>query len=133
MTAGAIDTLVHMVGPQMLQIALASGITTVTGGGTGPTEGSKATLATPGAWWLQRMFESFEPWPVNVLFMGKGNTVSREALWEQLRAGAGGFKVHEDWGATPTVIDAALGADADSGVQGATHSDTLKQGGLVGT
>ncbi len=131
MTAGAIDTHVHFVGPQMLQIALASGTTTVVGGGSGPTEGSKATLATPGAWWMERMLEGFEPWPVNVLFLGRGNTVSHEALWEQLRAGVGGFKVHEDWGATPAVIDAALQVADASGVQVAIHSDTLNEAGFV--
>ncbi|HLU02699.1 MAG TPA: urease subunit alpha, partial [Advenella sp.] len=131
MTAGAVDTHVHFVGPQMLQIALASGTTTVTGGGSGPTEGSKATLATPGAWWMQRMLEGFEPWPVNVLFLGRGNTVSHESLWEQLRAGVGGFKVHEDWGATPAVIDAALQVADASGVQVAIHSDTLNEAGFV--
>ncbi|AHG64773.1 urease subunit alpha [Advenella mimigardefordensis] len=131
MTAGAVDTHVHFVGPQMLQIALASGTTTVTGGGSGPTEGSKATLATPGAWWMQRMLEGFEPWPVNVLFLGRGNTVSHDSLWEQLRGGVGGFKVHEDWGATPAVIDAALQVADASGVQVAIHSDTLNEAGFV--
>ena len=131
MTAGAVDTHVHYVGPQMLQVALASGTTTVTGGGSGPTEGSKATLATPGAWWMERMLEGFEPWPVNVLFLGRGNTVSHEALWEQLRAGVGGFKVHEDWGATPAVIDASLQVAEESGVQVAIHSDTLNEAGFV--
>ncbi|MGX9935025.1 urease subunit alpha [Advenella kashmirensis] len=131
MTAGAVDTHVHFVGPQMLQIALASGTTTVTGGGSGPTEGSKATLATPGAWWMERMLEGFEPWPLNVLFLGRGNTVSHESLWEQLRAGVGGFKVHEDWGATPAVIDAALQVADASGVQVAIHSDTLNEAGFV--
>ncbi|WP_111720067.1 urease subunit alpha [Homoserinimonas sp. OAct 916] len=131
LTAGAVDTHVHFVGPQMLQLALASGTTTVVGGGTGPTEGSKATLTTPGSWWMARMLEGFEPWPVNVLFLGRGNTVSHEALWEQLRGGVGGFKVHEDWGATPAVIDAALQVADDSGVQVAIHSDTLNEAGFV--
>jgi urease subunit alpha len=131
LTAGAIDTHVHMVGPQMLQIALATGITTVSGGGTGPTEGSKATLATPGAWWMQRMFEGLDPWPLNVMLLGRGNTMSEEALWEQLRGGAGGFKVHEDWGATPAVIDNALRVADKSGVQVAIHSDTLNEAGFV--
>ncbi|HET7268474.1 MAG TPA: urease subunit alpha [Oleiagrimonas sp.] len=131
MTAGAIDTHVHFVGPQMLEIALASGTTTVTGGGTGPTEGSKATLATPGSWWMQRMLEGFDPWPVNVLFLGRGNTVSHEALREQLRGGVGGFKVHEDWGATPAAIDAALSVADETGVQVAIHSDTLNEAGFV--
>jgi urease subunit alpha len=131
LTAGTIDTHVHYVGPDMLEEALAAGTTTVVGGGTGPTEGSKATLATPGAWWTQRMLEAFEPWPVNVLFLARGNTVSHEALWEQLRGGAGGFKVHEDWGATPAAINAALTVADESGVQVAIHSDTLNEAGFV--
>ncbi|WP_417605867.1 urease subunit alpha [Primorskyibacter flagellatus] len=130
-TAGAVDTHVHFVGPQMLQVALAAGVTTVTGGGTGPTEGSKATLATPGSWWMERMLEGFDPWPVNVLFLGRGNTMSKEAMWEQLRGGVGGFKVHEDWGATPAAIDACLSVAEESGVQVAIHSDTLNEAGFV--
>lgn len=131
LTAGAIDTHVHFVDPRSIEEALSAGTTTIVGGGTGPTEGSKATLATPGAWWLARMLESVEPWPVNVLFLARGNTVSYEALWEQLRGGAGGFKVHEDWGATPAAVDAALSVADESGVQVAIHSDTLNEAGFV--
>jgi urease subunit alpha len=131
LTAGAIDTHVHFVDPASIEEALSAGTTTIVGGGTGPTEGSKATLATPGAWWLQRMLESVEPWPVNVLLLARGNTVSHDALWEQLRAGAGGFKVHEDWGATPAAVDAALTVADESGVQVAIHSDTLNEAGFV--
>ena len=131
LTAGTVDTHVHFVGPDMLAIGLQAGTTTVVGGGTGPTEGSKATLATPGAWWIARMLEALEPWPVNVLFLGRGNTISHEAMWEQLRGGAGGFKVHEDWGATPAVVDAALQVAEESGVQVAIHSDTLNEAGFV--
>ncbi|MGH3352266.1 MAG: urease subunit alpha [Nocardioides sp.] len=131
LTAGTIDTHVHFVGPQMFELALATGTTTMVGGGTGPFEGSKATLATPGSWWLARMFESMEPLPVNYLMLGRGNTVSEEAMWEQLRAGAGGFKVHEDWGATPAAVDAALRVADESGVQVAIHSDTLNEAGFV--
>ncbi|NMR28760.1 urease subunit alpha [Crystallibacter degradans] len=131
LTAGTVDTHVHLVGPDMLAMALQTGTTTVVGGGTGPTEGSKATLATPGSWWIERMLEGLEPWPLNVLFLGRGNTTSHEAMWEQLRGGAGGFKVHEDWGATPAVIDAALQVADDSGVQIAIHSDTLNESGFV--
>lgn len=131
LTAGAIDTHVHFVGTQMFELALATGTTTMIGGGTGPFEGSKATLATPGAWWLARMFESMEPLPVNYLMLGRGNTVSHEAMWEQLRGGAGGFKVHEDWGATPAAVDAALTVADESGVQVAVHSDTLNEAGFV--
>ncbi|MPV38049.1 urease subunit alpha [Georgenia subflava] len=131
LTAGTIDTHVHFVGPDMLAVGLAAGTTTVVGGGTGPTEGSKATLATPGSWWMQKMLESMEPWPLNVLFLGRGNTMSHEALWEQLRGGVAGFKVHEDWGATPAVIDAALQVADASGIQVAIHSDTLNEAGFV--
>jgi urease subunit alpha len=131
LTAGTIDTHVHYVVPDMLEEGLAVGTTTVVGGGTGPTEGSKATLATPGSWWLARMLEAFEPWPVNVLFLARGNTVSHDALWEQLRGGAAGFKVHEDWGSTPMAVDAALTVADDSGVQVAIHSDTLNEAGFV--
>ncbi len=131
LTAGTVDTHVHLVGPDMLAMALQTGTTTVVGGGTGPTEGSKATLATPGSWWIERMLECLEPWPLNVLFLGRGNTTSHEAMWEQLRGGAGGFKVHEDWGATPAVIDAALQVADESGVQVAIHSDTLNESGFV--
>lgn len=130
-TAGTVDTHVHYVGPDMFKTALATGTTTVVGGGTGPTEGSKATLATPGAWWLKQMLEAFEPWPLNVLFLGRGNTISHEAMWEQLRGGAAGFKVHEDWGATPATIDAALTVADEAGVQVAIHSDTLNEAGFV--
>jgi urease subunit alpha len=131
LTAGTIDTHVHFVGPAMFEEALAAGTTTFVGGGTGPMEGSKATLATPGAWWLARMLAAFEPWPVNVCFLARGNTVSPEALAEQLRGGAGGFKVHEDWGATPAAIDAALRVADEAGVQVAIHSDTLNEAGFV--
>ncbi|MEN3309391.1 MAG: urease subunit alpha, partial [Micromonosporaceae bacterium] len=131
LTAGAIDTHVHLICPQILEEALASGITTVVGGGTGPAEGSKATTVTPGAWHLARMLESLDPWPVNVLLLGKGNTVSEAAMWEQLRAGAGGFKLHEDWGTTPAAIDACLRVADASGVQVSIHTDTLNEAGFV--
>jgi urease subunit alpha len=131
LTAGTVDTHVHYVCPDALDEALAVGTTTVVGGGTGATEGSKATLATPGSWWLARMLEAFDPWPVNVAFLAKGSTVSHEALWEQLRGGAAGFKVHEDWGATPAVINAALTVADAAGVQVAVHSDTLNEAGFV--
>ncbi len=131
MTAGTVDTHVHFVSPDMSVVALESGTTTLVGGGTGPTEGSKAALATPAGWWVERMLEAFDPWPVNVLFLGRGTTVSREALWEQLRSGMGGFKCHEDWGATPAVIDAALSVAEAAGVQVAIHSDTLNEASFV--
>ena len=131
LTAGAIDCHVHLICPQILEEGLAAGITTVIGGGTGPAEGTKATTVTPGAWHLARMIEALDPWPVNVVLLGKGNTTSDEAMWEQLRAGAGGFKLHEDWGSTPAAIDACLRVADASGVQVALHSDTLNEAGFV--
>lgn len=131
MTPGAVDPHVHMISPVMCEVALQAGVTTLLGGGSGPTDGSKATLATPGAWWMARMFEGFDPWPVNVAFLGRGSTVSEAALWEQLRGGAAGFKVHEDWGASPAVIDTALRVADEAGVQVAIHSDTLNEAGFV--
>jgi urease subunit alpha len=131
LTAGAIDCHVHLICPQIIEEALGAGITTVIGGGTGPAEGSKATTVTPGAWHLARMLEALDPWPVNVVLLGKGNTTSAEAMWEQLRAGAAGFKLHEDWGSTPAAIDACLRVADASGVQVALHSDTLNEAGFV--
>jgi len=131
LTAGAIDSHVHLICPQILEEALASGITTVVGGGTGPAEGTKATTVTPGSWYLHRMLQALDDWPVNVVLLGKGNTVSREALREQVLAGAGGFKLHEDWGTTPAVIDACLSAADEFGVQAAIHTDTLNEAGYL--
>ncbi|GAA4686334.1 urease subunit alpha [Phytohabitans rumicis] len=131
LTAGAIDSHVHFICPQILEEALASGITTVIGGGTGPAEGTKATTVTPNAWHLARMLEAIDSWPVNVMLLGKGNTVSEESMWEQLRAGAGGFKLHEDWGTTPAAIDACLRVADASGVQVNIHTDTLNEAGFV--
>ncbi|MEO3818864.1 urease subunit alpha [Plantactinospora sp. B24E8] len=131
LTAGAVDSHVHLICPQLLETALASGITTIIGGGTGPAEGTKATTVTPNPWYLGRMLEALDPWPVNVLLLGKGNTVSEDSLWEQLRGGAGGFKLHEDWGTTPAAIDACLRVADASGVQVAIHTDTLNEAGFV--
>ncbi len=130
-TAGGIDCHVHLICPQIMAEALGGGITTMIGGGTGPAEGSKATTVTPGAWHLARMLESLDSWPMNIALLGKGNTVSAEALWEQLRGGASGFKLHEDWGSTPAAIDACLTVADASGVQVALHSDTLNEAGFV--
>ena len=130
-TAGALDCHVHLICPQVLEEGLAAGITTIIGGGTGPAEGTRATTVTPGAWYLARMFESLDAWPVNVALLGKGNTVSVEGLWEQLRAGVSGFKLHEDWGTTPAAIDACLRVCDASGVQAAIHTDTLNEAGYV--
>ena len=131
LTAGAIDTHVHFICPQIVPEAIGSGITTLIGGGTGPAEGTKATTVTPGSWYLARMFEAMDPYPVNVALLGKGNTVSHESMWEQLKGGASGFKLHEDWGTTPAVIDACLTVADASGVQVALHSDTLNEAGFV--
>ncbi len=131
LTAGAIDCHVHLICPQILEEALGGGITTVIGGGTGPAEGTKATTVTPGSWHLARMLEALDGWPVNVALLGKGNTVSAEGMWEQLRAGASGFKLHEDWGTTPAAIDACLRVCDASGVQAAIHTDTLNEAGFV--
>ena len=131
LTAGGIDGHVHLICPQSITEALGSGVTTLIGGGTGPAEGSKATTVTPGAWHLARMFEALDPWPVNFALLGKGNSTNEEALWEQLRAGAAGFKIHEDWGATPAVIDACLRVADASGAQVSIHTDTLNEAGFV--
>ncbi|OCB49661.1 urease subunit alpha [Mycobacterium vulneris] len=131
LTAGAIDCHVHLICPQIMEEALGGGITTIVAGGTGPAEGSKATTVTPGAWHLARMLESLDSWPLNVALLGKGNTVSSEAMWEQLRAGAAGFKLHEDWGTTPAAIDACLTVAEAAGVQANIHTDTLNEAGFV--
>jgi len=130
-TAGAIDCHVHLICPQIMQEALGGGITTIIAGGTGPAEGSKATTVTPGAWHLARILESLDTWPLNIALLGKGNTVSTEAMWEQLRGGAAGFKLHEDWGTTPAAIDACLDVAEASGVQVNIHTDTLNEMGFV--
>jgi urease subunit alpha len=131
LTAGGIDCHVHLICPQIVPTALGSGVTTLIGGGTGPAEGSKATTITPGDWYLARMLEAMDPWPVNVALLGKGNTVSRESMEEQLRGGASGFKLHEDWGSTPAAIDACLTVAGRNGVPVALHSDTLNEAGFV--
>jgi urease subunit alpha len=130
-TAGAIDCHVHLICPQIMEEALGGGITTIVAGGTGPAEGSKATTVTPGSWHLARMLESLDSWPLNVALLGKGNTVNTAALWEQLRGGAAGFKLHEDWGTTPAAIDACLTVAEAAGVQANIHTDTLNEAGFV--
>ncbi|KOG51042.1 urease subunit alpha [Streptomyces griseoflavus] len=131
LTAGAIDTHVHFICPQQVDEALASGVTTLVGGGTGPAEGSKATTITPGAWHVSRMFASMDGLPVNVGLLGKGNTMSAASMRDQLRAGVLGFKIHEDWGATPAVLDACLRVCEESGAQLAIHTDTLNEAGFL--
>ena len=130
-TAGAVDSHVHLICPEIVEVALASGTTTIVGGGTGPAEGTKATTVTPGAWNLGRMLQALDHWPVNVALLGKGNTVSEEGLREQLAGGASGFKLHEDWGTTPAAIDACLRVCDEQGVQAAIHTDTLNEAGYV--
>lgn len=131
LTAGAIDSHVHLLSPSQIHEALATGITTIVGGGTGPSEGSKATTVTPGAWHLSTMHRAMDALPVNILLLGKGNTVGYEALREQALAGAAGYKVHEDWGSTPAAIDASLRAADEFGLQVALHSDSLNEAGFV--
>jgi urease subunit alpha len=131
LTAGAIDCHVHLICPQLIGEALGSGVTTLIGGGTGPAEGTRATTVTPGAWHLARMLDATASFPINIVLLGKGNTVSPEALREQLRAGAAGFKLHEDWGCTPAAIDACLTVAQQAGVQVAIHTDTLNESGYV--
>ncbi|MFF6882790.1 urease subunit alpha [Streptomyces sp. NPDC012421] len=131
-TAGGVDAHVHFISPTVVEQALATGITTLVGGGTGPAEGTKATTVTPGPWHTARMFEALDTFPVNIGLLGKGTTMSREAMHSQLRGGALGFKIHEDWGATPAVIDACLGVCEETGAQLAIHTDTLNEAGFVG-
>ncbi|MEV4611424.1 urease subunit alpha [Kitasatospora sp. NPDC049258] len=131
LTAGAIDAHVHFICPQLADEALGSGITTLIGGGTGPAEGSKATTVTPGGWHLARMFAAMDDLPLNIGLLGKGNTVNTVAMHDQLRGGALGFKIHEDWGATPAVIDACLRVCDLTGAQLAIHTDTLNEAGFV--
>ncbi|MCI4126237.1 urease subunit alpha [Bacillus haynesii] len=130
-TPGGIDTHVHFINPEQIRTAIASGLTTLIGGGTGPAAGSKATTVTPGEWHMHRMLEAAEGMPVNVGFTGKGQAASEEPLVEQIRAGAIGLKVHEDWGATASAIDHALSVADKYDVQVALHADTLNEGGFM--
>ncbi|MFE1628872.1 urease subunit alpha [Brevibacillus reuszeri] len=130
-TAGGIDTHVHFIAPQQAETALESGLTTLIGGGSGPGEGSKATTCTSGEWNIYRMLEAAEGLPINVGFLGKGSAAAEEPLAEQIRAGAIGLKVHEDWGATPSAIDHALRVADKYDVQVALHADTLNESGFV--
>src|SRR5437660_8626176 len=107
-TAGGIDTHIHFICPQLVETAIASGLTTLLGGGTGPATGTNATTCTPGAWYIQRMLQAAEGLPINLGFLGKGNSCLPGPLEEQVRAGACGLKLHEDWGTTPAVIDCCL-------------------------
>jgi urease subunit alpha len=131
LTAGIIDCHVHLICPQVLDEALAAGTTTIVGGGTGPAEGTKATTVTPGPWYLARMLEALDGWPLNVALLAKGNTVGAPELDLAARSGASGYKLHEDWGTTPAAIDACLRACDRWGVQAAIHTDTLNEAGFV--
>lgn len=131
LTAGGIDCHVHLISPTIVTEAIASGVTTVIGGGTGPSEGTRATTVTPSPHSLTMMHRALDEMPVNVLLLGKGNTVSQDGLTEQVMAGAGGFKLHEDWGTTPAAIDACLQACERLGVQAAIHTDTLNEAGYL--
>lgn len=131
LTAGGIDTHIHFIAPQQVRTALAGGVTTMVGGGTGPADGTNATTCSPGAFHIARMIEAAEAMPVNIAYLGKGNGSSPEPLREQIRTGAAGLKIHEDWGATPAVIDTCLGVADDMDVQVAIHTDTLNEGGCV--
>lgn len=130
-TAGGIDTHVHFINPAQVDVALTAGLTTLIGGGTGPTAGSRATTVTPGEWNMHRMLEAAEGLPINIGFTGKGQAAAEEPLAEQVRAGAIGLKVHEDWGATPSAIDHALKVAEKYDVQVALHADTLNEAGFV--
>ncbi len=130
-TAGALDTHVHFINPEQSLVALESGTTTLIGGGTGASEGSKATTVTPGPWYIHRMLEAAEQIPLNVGFTGKGQAVNHTALVEQIHAGAIGLKVHEDWGATPSALDHALQVADDYDIQVALHADTLNEAGFM--
>jgi urease subunit alpha len=131
LTAGGIDLHVHFLSTSQVHEALAAGLTTLGGGGTGPSEGSKATTVTPGPWHLASVHRGLDHLPVNVLLMAKGNTVSEAGLAEQALAGAAAYKVHEDWGSTPAAIDAALRAAERWGLQVTLHSDSLNEAGYV--
>ena len=130
LTAGGIDAHIHFICPQQITEALASGITTMFGGGTGPATGTNATTCTPGPWNIARMLESIESFPMNLGFLGKGNASRPEALREQIEAGAMGLKLHEDWGSTPAAIDCALSVADAYDVQVAIHTDTLNETGF---
>jgi urease subunit alpha len=130
-TAGGIDTHIHFICPQQIDHALFSGITTMIGGGTGPADGTNATTVTPGAWNIRKMLESAEAFPMNLGFLGKGNCASSGPLEEQIEAGVIGLKIHEDWGATPAVIDASLKMADKHDIQVAIHTDTLNESGFL--
>jgi urease subunit alpha len=131
LTAGGIDAHIHFICPQQVEEALMSGITTLIGGGTGPATGTNATTCTPGPWNIHRMLQSVDALPMNIGLLGKGNASLPGALVEQIRAGAMGLKLHEDWGTTPAAIDCCLSVADEYDVQVAIHTDTLNESGFV--
>ena len=132
-TAGAIDSHIHMICPQQIEEALNSGVTTMIGGGTGPATGTAATTCTPGPWHIHRMLQALEAFPMNFGLLGKGNSSLRNPLREQVAAGVMGLKLHEDWGTTPAAIDNCLAVADEMDVQVAIHTDTLNESGFVET
>src|SRR6478609_8657185 len=130
-TAGGMDTHIHFICPQQIDEALFSGVTTMMGGGTGPAAGTTATTCTPGPWHIHRMLEALDGFPMNFGIFGKGNASLPAGLVEQIEAGACGLKLHEDWGATPAVIDCCLSVADDMDVQVLIHTDSLNEGGYV--
>jgi urease subunit alpha len=131
LTAGGIDTHIHFICPQQIDEALTSGVTTMIGGGTGPTAGTSATTCTPGPWHIRSMLKAAEAFPMNLGFLGKGNVSLPEPAREQIRAGAVGLKLHEDWGTTPAAIDNCLRVADEMDVQVAIHTDTLNESGYL--
>lgn len=130
-TAGGIDTHIHFISPEQIETALYSGITTMIGGGTGPADGTNATTCTPGKFNIEKMIEASEEYPMNLGFLGKGNCADYDILAGQIEDGAVGLKIHEDWGATPSVINKALEAADEYDVQVSIHTDTLNEAGFV--
>lgn len=130
-TAGGIDTHIHFISPTQIKTAFYSGITTMIGGGTGPADGTNATTCTPGSFNIKKMIEAAEEYPMNLGYLGKGNSADYDTLKEQIEAGACGLKIHEDWGATPSVINQALNVADDLDIQVSIHTDTLNEGGFV--
>lgn len=131
LTAGGVDSHIHFICPQQIETAIASGITTMIGGGTGPATGTNATTCTPGPWNIHRMLQAADVFPVNLGFLGKGNSSQPQGLIEQVAAGAMGLKLHEDWGTTPAAIDTCLSVADEYDVQVAIHTDTLNEAGFV--
>lgn len=131
LTAGGIDAHVHFISPQQAEAALSNGVTTLFGGGVGPTDGTNGTTITPGVWNIEMMMRAFDEWPINAGLLAKGNSSALGAIYEQIEAGAAGLKIHEDWGSTPGAIRASLTAADELDVQVCIHTDTLNEAGFV--